>query len=93
MVGISSIGIYVPRSRLDRALIGKAWGRKQPPGEKAVAHFDEDALTMAVAAALRCIGDGDAASIDGLFFASTSSPYREKQVASYVATACDLLEP
>ena len=90
MVGISSIGIYVPRSRLDRALIGKAWGRKQPPGEKAVAHFDEDALTMAVAAALRCIGDGDAASIDGLFFASTSSPYREKQVASYVATACDL---
>jgi hydroxymethylglutaryl-CoA synthase len=90
MVGISSIGVYVPRSRLDRALIAKAWGRKQIPGEKAVAHYDEDALTMAVAAAQRCLEDFEASTIDGLFFASTSSPYREKQVASVVATACDL---
>ncbi|HZR82207.1 MAG TPA: OB-fold domain-containing protein [Candidatus Binatia bacterium] len=90
MVGISSIAVYVPRSRLDRGLIAKAWGRKQPPGEKAVAHYDEDALTMAVAAAHRCFADVDPSTIDGLFFASTSSPYREKQVASVVATACDL---
>ncbi|MEW6270712.1 MAG: OB-fold domain-containing protein [Thermodesulfobacteriota bacterium] len=90
MVGISSIGVYVPRSRLDRALIAKAWGAKQPPGEKAVAFYDEDALTLAVAAAHRCLEDFDALQIDGLFFASTSSPYREKQVASVVATACDL---
>lgn len=90
MVGISSIGIHVPRSRLDRALVAKAWGRKQPAGEKAVAHFDEDALTMAVAAAHRAIGAESPAAFDGLFFASTSSPYREKQVASVVATACDL---
>ncbi|HEY8516556.1 MAG TPA: OB-fold domain-containing protein [Candidatus Binatia bacterium] len=90
MVGISSIGIYVPRSRLDRSLLAKAWGNKQPPGEKAVAFYDEDALTLAVAAAHRCLEDFDPLQIDGLFFASTSSPYREKQVASVVATACDL---
>ena len=30
------------------------------------------------------------AGIDGVYFASTSAPYREKQVASVVATACDL---
>lgn len=90
MVGISSIGVYIPRSRLDRGLIAKAWGKKQPPGEKAVAHYDEDALTMAVAAAHRCLQDADASSFDALFFASTSSPYREKQVASVIATACDL---
>jgi hydroxymethylglutaryl-CoA synthase len=90
MVGISSIGIYIPRSRLDRALVAKAWSKKQPPGEKAVAHFDEDALTMAVEAAHRCLEDFDPSAFDGLFFASTSSPYREKQVASVVATACDL---
>lgn len=90
MVGISSIGVYIPRSRLDRSLIAKAWGGKQPPGDKAVAHHDEDALTLAVAAAHRCLEDFDPLEIDGLFFASTSSPYREKQVASVVATACDL---
>jgi hydroxymethylglutaryl-CoA synthase len=90
MVGISSIGVYIPRSRLDRALIAKAWGGKQPPGEKAVAHYDEDALTLGVAAAHRCLDDFDPLEFDALFFASTSAPYREKQVASVVATACDL---
>jgi len=90
MVGISSIGVYIPRSRLDRALIAKAWGGKQPPGEKAIAHHDEDALTLGVAAAHRCLEDFDPFTIDALFFASTTSPYREKQVASVVATACDL---
>ena len=59
MVGISSIGVYIPRSRLDRSLIAKAWGGKQPPGEKAVAHHDEDALTLGVAAAHRCFDDYD----------------------------------
>src|SRR5262249_26470416 len=54
-----------------------------------VANYDEDALTMATDAALGCVGDGEA-TIDGLYFASTSAPYREKQVASLVATACDL---
>lgn len=90
MVGISSIGVYVPRSRLDRSLIAAAWGSKQPPGARSVAYYDEDALTMAVAAAHRCLEDFDPLQIDALFFASTSSPYREKQVASVVATACDL---
>jgi hydroxymethylglutaryl-CoA synthase len=90
MVGISSIGVYIPRSRLDRALIAKAWGGKQPPGEKAVAHYDEDALTLGVAAAHRCLEDFDPLEFDALFFASTSAPYREKQIASVVATACDL---
>ena len=90
MVGISSIGVYIPRSRLDRSLIAKAWGGKQPPGDKAVAHHDEDALTLGVAAAHRCLEDFDPLEIDALFFASTSAPYREKQVSSVVATACDL---
>ena len=90
MVGISSIGISIPRFRLDRALIGKAWGKKQPPGEKAVASYDEDAVTLAIAAVHECLQEVDPFSCDGLFFASTSSPYREKQVASLIATACDL---
>src|SRR3990172_5624348 len=90
MVGITAYSVYLPRFRLDRSLIARAWGTPQPAGEIAVANYDEDALTMAAEAAHACLPDGDAASIDGLYFASTTSPYREKQVASLIATACDL---
>jgi 3-hydroxy-3-methylglutaryl CoA synthase len=88
MIGITAYAAYLPRLRLDRALIGRAWGRRGTSGSKAVASHDEDALTMAVEATLDVVGDVTA--IDRLFFASTTAPYLEKQVASMVATACDL---
>jgi 3-hydroxy-3-methylglutaryl CoA synthase len=88
MIGITAYGGYLPRFRLDRELIARAWGTRASRGRKAVASYDEDALTMAVEAALDVV-DG-AARIDRLYFASTSAPYLEKQIASMVATACDL---
>lgn len=90
MVGIISYGAYVPLYRLSRADIAKAWGGSAEPGEKAVANFDEDSLTMAVAAAMDCITGIDARNIDGLYFASTTSPYKEKQAAATIATVLDL---
>ena len=90
MVGITGYSVYLPRLRMERSLITHAWGTPQPSGAVAVANYDEDALTMAVEAALSCLGEDEASGVDGLYFASTSSPYREKQVASVVATACDL---
>ena len=90
MVGITRIATYFPRRRLDRALLAKAWGTRVAPGARTVAGIDEDALTMAVDAVLECTRDADAADFDALYFASTSSPYGEKQVASMVATAADL---
>src|SRR5207245_4317946 len=90
MVGIARIGTYFPRRRLDRALVAKAWGARVPAGMRTVAGIDEDALTMATDAVLACLGDDDPAIFDALYFASTSSPYLEKQVASVVATAADL---
>lgn len=90
MFGITAYAAYVPRLRLDRSLIAKAWGTAQAAGEIAVANYDEDALTMAGEAVLECLPDSDLASVDALYFASTSSPYREKQIASFIATACDL---
>jgi hydroxymethylglutaryl-CoA synthase len=90
MVGITAYSVYVPRCRLDRGLIARAWGTPQAAGEIAVANYDEDALTMATDAALACVPDAEAAAIDALYFASTSAPYREKQVASVIATACDV---
>lgn len=88
MPGITAYSSYVPRARLARRKIAEAWGSSPSAGEIAVANYDEDALTLAVEAALGCLGDDVAP--DGLFFASTSSPYAEKQVASVVATVCDL---
>src|SRR6059036_2510063 len=90
MVGITRVGTYLPRRRLDRALIAKAWGTRVPAGTRTVAGLDEDALTMATDALLACLGDADPAAFDALYFASTSSPYLEKQVASVIATAADL---
>src|SRR2546429_9333883 len=90
MVGITRIGTYFPRRRLDRALIAKAWGTRVPAGTRTVAGLDEDALTMATDALLACLGDADPAAFDALYFASTSSPNLEKQVASMIATAADL---
>jgi len=89
LVGILDIGIYIPRYRLDGKAVGQAWGRPAR-GQRAVANFDEDSATMGVAAALDCIGTNDVERIDALLFASTSSPYNEKQVASTVATGVDL---
>ena len=70
---------------MKRALISK-----RLKGERAVASFDEDSLTMAVAAATNCLDGVDRQTIDGLFFASTTSPYKEKLASSIIAAALDL---
>jgi hydroxymethylglutaryl-CoA synthase len=85
MVGIVSYGAYVPVHRLGPGTRGWA-----APIEKAVASWDEDSLTMAVEAALDAIGKSDRNKIDGAYYASTTSPYREKLVATTLAMATDL---
>ena len=91
MVGIRSFGAYIPMCRLQFAAIASG-GRKVAGGggEKAVAYFDEDAVTMAVAAGTDCLRGIDRSSVGGLLFASTSHPYKEKQGASVIAKALDL---
>jgi 3-hydroxy-3-methylglutaryl CoA synthase len=59
-------------------------------GEKAVVNFDEDSVTMAVAAASECLRGVDKGKIGSLFLASTTSPYKEKQAAAIIAAALDL---
>lgn len=93
MAGIVLYGCYIPRYRIDRRLIYKAMGWLNPatflPGEKAVADFDEDSLTMAVAAATDCLGDIDRNKIDAVYFATSTAPYTERQGAEIIATAID----
>lgn len=90
MLGIKSYGVYVPFHRLDRAEIAKFWGGFRAVGEKAVANFDEDSVTMGVEACRDCLKGIDTNGVDGLFFASTTSPYAEKQSATVLATVMDL---
>ena len=89
MPGIASYGAYIPQTRLPLSL---ASGRPAKEGgpERAVANYDEDAVTMAVAAAVDCLAGFERASIDALLFASTSYPLREKQGAALIAKALDL---
>ena len=90
MAGIISYGAYIPLHRLSRAEIARAWGAAEAPGERAIANYDEDSLTMAVAAAMDCIKGIGPESIDGLYFASTTSPYKDKQSAAMIATVLGL---
>jgi 3-hydroxy-3-methylglutaryl CoA synthase len=88
MAGVIAAAGYVPRYRLPRAVIAEEWGGSSAGGEKAVANHDEDSLTLAIAAALDLGGDGVAP--EAVFFATTSSPYAEKQGAATIATVFDL---
>jgi len=85
MAGITSYGAYVPLWRLSRDAIMKGLR-----GEKAIRYFDEDSTTMAVAAAIDCLTGHDRDAIDGLFYATTTAPYKEKQIATTIAAAADL---
>lgn len=84
-VGIAGVGAYVPYWRLRRSTIGEAWGIPALPGERAVAAADEDSLTMATEAALAATNGVEPDGIDGVVFASTTAPYREKQSAATIA--------
>lgn len=90
MAGIVSYGAYIPLFRLSRETISRAWSRGAARGERSVANHDEDSVTMAVEAASDCIKGVAREQIDGLFFASTTSPYREKQNAALIAAVVDL---
>ena len=69
MVGISSYGTYIPKFRLGKETSG--WNSGY---ERSVANFDEDSVTMGVAAARICLKGQDTNEIDGLIFATTTSP-------------------
>jgi hydroxymethylglutaryl-CoA synthase len=89
MIGIVSAGGYVPRYRLSGKTLGAVWGASAV-GERAVANYDEDSLTMAVEASLNVLHGRDTRPIGACFLASTSAPYAEKSSAAILATVADL---
>lgn len=90
MVGIKACGAYIPLYSLGRDLIAKAWDFPLVPGSKALANNDEDSITMAVEAGWDCLHKIEPTTIDGLYFATTTSPYAEKQGSAIIAAALDM---
>ena len=90
MVGITSYGAYIPLHRIERDAFYKEWGGMPIPGERSMATFDEDSVTIAMESAIDCMKGLDPKKVDGLFFATTTSPYKEKLIASIMATALDM---
>lgn len=94
--GILSFGAYLPRLRLQRKTVAaaNAWFapglRGLGKGERAMAHWDEDAITMAVEAARDCLAGRERATLGRLLLASTTHPYSDRQNAGIVANALNL---
>ncbi|MGD0231521.1 MAG: OB-fold domain-containing protein [Syntrophorhabdales bacterium] len=89
-IGITAYGVYIPRYRMDRKVVSQAMGWLNPavmPGEKAVANYDEDSITMAVAASRDCVGTAD---VGAVYFATTTHPYHEGEGAAIIGTALGL---
>jgi hydroxymethylglutaryl-CoA synthase len=87
--GIAAYGAYVPITRLPLSLAAGRPAKEGAP-ERAIADYDEDAVTMAVTAAIDCLTGIGRGSVDAVYFASTTYPLREKQGAALIAKALDL---
>ncbi len=98
MVGITSYGGYIPRYRLSRKTIVRNMAWYSPvimsvaDGEKSVANWDEDAVSMAVAAARDCMNGRDRNTLDGISLASTTLPFADRLNAGIVAAALNMRE-
>ena len=91
MKGIISYGAYIPYNRLQRKKIGEFFGSRSSSGEKAVAGYDEDSVSMGVEAALDCLQNSASSNnVEAIYFATTSSPYKEKGSIATIAAALQL---
>lgn len=90
--GILSYGAYVPAIRLAREAILGAVGWAVPglrglaAGERSVANWDEDAVTLAVEAGRDCLGGMDR-PVGSLVLASTTLPFADRSNGGIAADA------
>jgi 3-hydroxy-3-methylglutaryl CoA synthase len=98
-VGLLACGAALPVLRLRREVIAEAVGWLNPPGSTArtgartICNWDEDTVTLAVAAARACISAGSGAATAApasLWLASTTFPFADRDNAALVASALDI---
>lgn len=97
MTSILAFGAYLPRLRLSRSAIAAslAWlsaGAGSGKGQRSLAFWDEDSVTMAVAAGRVALRGREVASVRSLCFSTTTAPFAEPQNASFVRAALRLDE-
>ena len=91
-IGILSFGAYIPRLRMSRQGIADAVGWAVPSvkglatGERAVANWDEDVITMAAEAGRECLRDVGA-TVKAVQLASTTLPFLDRSNSGVVADA------
>ena len=97
-VGVLATTRYLPRLRLERSavLAQHAWMapglRGLAKGRRAMANWDEDAVTMAVEAGRRLLHALPGCQPAGVTLASTSLPFADRLNAAIVAGALDVPE-
>jgi len=89
MIGITHWGFHIPYYRLTGQVLSQVWGGPFG-GERAVANYDEDSLTLAAEAVRACLKGEDPKTFQGLYYASASLPYQEHPNAVLLATVGDL---
>ncbi len=96
MIGITSYGGYLPRLRLNRMSVFQEMGWFAPAivmvaqGERSFCNWDEDSLTMAVAASQDCLTGVDKSAVEALYLCSTTLPFSDRLNAGIVKTALNL---
>lgn len=99
MSGIIGYGAWIPYARIKIDEIHRVWQnqsldrlRTLKLDERAVLQPNEDAITLAVAAAERAIehAGGDKAGFDAVFFGSCTNPYDSRPSVTLVAEALGL---
>ena len=90
MRGIISAAGYLPHWRLQRDAITQVLGSSAGKGQRSVASYDEDSLTMAVDAGRRALGAAASANPAALWFCTTSPTYAEKTNATIAHAALRL---
>ncbi len=99
IMGIISHGAYIPRLRLQRSAIADAVAWAAPgvkglaKGERAVANWDEDSITMAVEAGRDCLQGIDRSSIGSVMLASTTLPFADRSNSGIAVDALNLTQP
>ena len=82
--GIASWGVYFPYWRLERRVIGEAFGTASGRGRRAVASYDEDTSSMGVEAGRRALAADGVPAPEGLYFSTPAPAYLDKTNAATV---------
>jgi 3-hydroxy-3-methylglutaryl CoA synthase len=96
--GILAAGAYIPLRRLQRSAVyaANAWFapglRGAAKGERAIAGWDEDAVTMAVEAARDLFADRERSGVESLTLASTTLPMADRSNSGVVKEALTLAD-